>query len=56
MAVSAAFDAVCDAAWTPANETVPRVANEIMMANESPISPTRFMTNAFLDAVAYAGF
>ena len=56
MAVSAVSDALCDASFTPAKETVPRVANAIMMAKESPMSPIRFMTNAFFEAVAYAGF
>ena len=55
--------AVIDAseAWwacseTPAKVVVPRVANAIMIASERPISPTRFITNAFFEAVAYAGF
>ena len=56
MAVSAVSDAPSDASFTPAKETVPRVANAIMMAKESPMSPIRFMTNAFFEAVAYAGF
>ena len=56
MPVSAAVDAVSEASLTPLKETVPRVAKAIMMAKERPISPIRFMTNAFFDAVAYAGF
>ena len=56
IAVSAVSDAPSDASFTPANETVPSVAKAIMMANESPISPIRFMTKAFFEAVAYAGF
>jgi hypothetical protein len=35
---------------------VPIVAKAIMIAKDNPISPTRFITKAFLDAVAYAGF
>ena len=53
--VRAAVDVCSAAAFTPVNETVPIVANAIMMAKESPMSPTRFMINAFLEAVAYAG-
>ena len=56
MAVNAVSDVPSDASLTPAKETVPRVANAIMMAKESPMSPIRFITNAFLEAVAYAGF
>ena len=56
IAVSAGLEAVCDAASTPLNVTVPRVAKAIMIANESPMSPIRFITKAFLEAVAYAGF
>ena len=52
MAVSALFDACPTCSLTPANETVPKVANAIMMAKESPMSPMRFMTNAFFAAVA----
>jgi hypothetical protein len=37
---------------TPLNVTVPNVANMIMMATDSPKSPTRLTTNAFLAAAA----
>ena len=40
----------------PANDTSPKVANAIIIAKDSPTSPTRFATNAFFAAVAYAGF
>ena len=56
IAVRAVCEALCEASFTPTNETVPSVANAIMMAKESPISPIRFITNAFFEAVAYAGF
>ena len=39
-------------AFMPENETSPKVANEIMIASDSPTSPTRLATNAFLAAVA----
>ena len=50
--VNAAVDVCSAAAFTPEKETVPIVAKAIMMAKESPMSPIRFITNAFLDAVA----
>ena len=56
IAVSAPSEVPSVASLTPLNETVPMVAKAIMMANESPMSPTRFAINAFFDAVAYAGF
>ena len=40
---------------TPAMLTVPKVANMIMMAMDSPMSPTRLTTNAFFAAAAYTG-
>ena len=52
MAVSAPVDVWSTCSLIPANETVPTVAKAIMIAKESPMSPTRFITNAFLDAVA----
>ncbi|CAB5061985.1 unannotated protein [freshwater metagenome] len=54
--VKAAVDVWPTASFTPLNETVPIVAKAIMMAKDRPMSPIRFITNAFLDAVAYAGF
>ena len=54
--VKAASEVFSTCSATPTNETVPMVAKAIMIANDNPISPTRFITNAFLDAVAYAGF
>ena len=42
-------------AATPAIETVPKTENMTMMATDSPKSPTRLTTNAFLAAVAYSG-
>ena len=56
IAVRAGVPARSAASFTPSNETVPIVAKAIMMANDNPISPTRFITNAFFEAVAYAGF
>ena len=56
MAVRAAVDVWWACSFIPAKETVPTVAKAIMIAKESPMSPTRFITNAFLEAVAYAGF
>ena len=52
IAVNAASEVLSACSATPANETVPIVAKAIMIANDNPMSPTRFMTNAFLDAVA----
>ena len=40
---------------TPPNETVPISLNIRKMASARPTSPTRFMMNAFLAAVAAAG-
>ena len=40
----------------PWNETAPKFAKAIITAIESPKSPTRFATKAFLAAVAYSGF
>ena len=40
----------------PLNETSPNVAKAIMIASDKPTSPTRLAINAFLAAVAYAGF
>src|SRR5664279_6043141 len=42
-------------AATPAMDTVPKVANITMMASDSPTSPIRLTTKAFLAAVAYSG-
>ena len=44
-------------AWpkTPLNVTEPNTANISMIATESPASPTRLATNAFLAATAAAG-
>ena len=56
MAVIVASDANSASSFTPLNETVPSDAKAIMIAKERPISPIRFITNAFLEAVAYAGF
>ena len=52
MAVRAAVDVCSACSLIPANETVPTVAKAIMIAKESPMSPIRFITNAFLEAVA----
>ena len=52
IAVKAPSEARGAASAIPENDVVPSVANAIMMAKESPISPTRFMMNAFFDAVA----
>ena len=52
MPVSAASDVFSTCSATPVKETVPMVANAIMIAKDNPMSPTRFITNAFLDAVA----
>ena len=40
---------------TPTNETVPNVLNIRKIAMSRPVSPTRFMMNAFFAAVAAAG-
>ena len=56
IAVKAAVDVWWACSLMPSKETVPIVAKAIMIAKESPMSPIRFMTNAFFDAVAYAGF
>jgi hypothetical protein len=40
---------------TPVNEVVPKYANMIMIAMESPTSPTRLAMKAFLAAVAATG-
>ena len=44
-------------AWpkTPVNVTEPNTANISMIATDSPASPTRLATNAFLAATAAAG-
>ena len=55
IAVSAPCEVPSAASFTPLNETVPIVAKAIMIAKESPISPTRLAINAFFEAVAYAG-
>ena len=41
-------------AKTPENAVVPKVATMSMIASDIPMSPTRFMTKAFLAAVAYS--
>ena len=56
IAVSVGVPTRSTASFTPSNETVPMVAKAIMIAIVRPISPTRFITNAFFEAVAYAGF
>ena len=55
IAVSAPPLAPGAAANTPAYERVPKVLNMRNMANARPASPTRFITNAFLAAVAADG-
>ena len=50
MAVPAVSSSAC--AKTPANCVVPSVANIRKIAMSRPTSPTRFMMNAFLAAVA----
>ena len=52
MPVNAASEVLSTRSATPTNETVPMVAKAIMIAKDKPMSPTRFITNAFLDAVA----
>ena len=52
IAVSAASDAWCEASCTPSKVVVPRVAKAIMIAKDRPMSPTRFITKAFFEAVA----
>ena len=52
IAVKVVVDVCGAASLMPANETVPIDANAIMIARERPKSPTRFITNAFLAAVA----
>ena len=56
IAVMVASEALSASSFTPLNETVPSDAKEIMIAKERPMSPIRFITNAFLEAAAYAGF
>ena len=56
IAVIVVVEAWCACSATPLKVTVPNAAKAIMIANESPMSPTRFMTKAFFAAVAYAGF
>src|SRR5512139_168880 len=55
MAVSVASLARSAPANTPWNVTEPNWANMIMIAMDSPKSPTRLTTNAFLAAAAYSG-
>ena len=43
------------ASATPEKLTVPSAANMPPIARSRPMSPTRFMTNAFFDATAYSG-
>ena len=52
IAVSAGVLTLSTESLTPSNETVPIVANAIMIAKDNPISPMRFITNAFFEAVA----
>ena len=52
IAVKVVVEVLDAASSMPANETVPIEANAIMIARERPKSPTRFITNAFLAAVA----
>ena len=52
IAVSAGVPTRSTDSFTPSNETVPMVAKAIMIAKDKPISPIRFITKAFLDAVA----
>ena len=52
IAVSAPCEEPSAASLTPINETVPIVAKAIMIANESPMSPTRLAIKAFFEAVA----
>jgi len=55
IAVSWAVEAPSTPALTDAKSTFPKVANIIMIAIESPRSPTRLTKKALLAAVAYAG-
>src|SRR5215218_486898 len=55
IAVSAAWDAPSAPANTVRKSTAPNWTNMIMIATESPKSPTRLAMNAFLDAAAKLG-
>src|SRR5579875_2739890 len=55
IAVSTPRPAPGAAANTPANDSVPKLTNIKNIASDSPTSPTRFITNAFLAAVAAVG-
>jgi hypothetical protein len=55
MAVNAPSAAPGAPAKTPAKLTVPNCANMIMIAMDSPTSPIRLTTNAFLAAAALLG-
>src|SRR5262249_16794362 len=55
IATSIAADRWDAPAKTPSKEVVPSVANISMTASDSPTSPIRFITNAFLPAVAATG-
>ena len=52
IAVSAAGEACGAPALTPSKLTVPNCAKAIMIARDSPTSPTRLATKAFFAAVA----
>ena len=52
IAVKVAVEVLGAASLMPENETVPIEAKAIMIASDRPRSPTRFITKAFLAAVA----
>ena len=56
IATIAACEADSACSSIPLNVTVPKTAKAIMIASESPTSPTRLATNAFFAAVAYSAF
>ena len=55
IAVSVACEALAETEEILANDVVPKVANIRPTPSESPMSPTRLMTKAFLAAAAAEG-